>query len=58
MRKNSTKAKLTQLNMFVEHLLRNLTGRAEYEKQRNKKIFTPLNLLCISFNWGLKFAIL
>jgi hypothetical protein len=38
MRKDSTTAKLTQLNMFVEHLLRNLTGRAEYEKERNKKI--------------------
>jgi hypothetical protein len=58
MRKNSTTAKLTQLNMFVEHLLRNLTGRAEYEIELNKKIFTPLNLFCILFNCGLKFAIL
>ena len=38
MKKNSTTAKFTQLNMFEEHLLRNLTGRAEHEKERNKKI--------------------
>ena len=38
MRKDSTTAKFTQLNMFVEHLLRNLTGRAEYEIERNKKL--------------------
>jgi hypothetical protein len=38
MRKDSTTAKFTQLNMFVEHLLRNLTGRAKYEKERNKRI--------------------
>jgi len=38
MRKDSTTAKFTQLNMFKEHLLRNLTGRAEYEKERNKKL--------------------
>ena len=35
--------KYIQLNMFGEHLLRNLTGRAEYEIARNKKIFTQLN---------------
>jgi IS5 family transposase len=38
MRKDSTTAKFTQLNMFEEHLLRNLTGRAKYEKERNKRI--------------------
>jgi IS5 family transposase len=38
MRKDSTTAKITQLNTFKEHLLRNLTGQAEYEKERNTKI--------------------
>ena len=38
MRKDSTTAKFTLLNMFGEHLLRNLTGRADLETERNKKI--------------------
>jgi len=38
MRKDSTTAKFTQLNMFEEHLLRNSTGRAEREIERNKRI--------------------
>ena len=38
MRKDLTTAKFTLLNMFEEHLLCNLTGRAEYEKEQNKKI--------------------
>jgi len=37
MRKDSTTAKFTLLNVFVEHLLRNLTGRADLEIERNKK---------------------
>ena len=52
MRKDSTTAKLTQLNTLEERLLRNLTGRADLEIERNKKMFTPLNLLWVSFNWG------
>jgi hypothetical protein len=44
MRKDSTTAKLTQLNTFEDRLLRNLTGQAELEIKRNNKIFTPLNL--------------
>jgi hypothetical protein len=39
MRKDSTTAKLTQLNMFREHLLRNLTGQADFEITRNKNIY-------------------
>ena len=54
MRKDSTTAKFTQLNTFEERLLRNLTGRAEWEIERNKRMFTPLNLFCISFNRGPK----
>jgi len=42
MRKDSTTAKFTLLNMFEEHLLRNSTWQAEREIKRNKKIFTPL----------------
>ena len=38
MRKDSTTAKLTRLNMFEEHLPRNFTGQAEFEIERNKKI--------------------
>ena len=38
MRKDSTTAKFTQLNPFVERLLRILTGRADLEIERNKKI--------------------
>jgi hypothetical protein len=26
----------------------------EWEIERNKKIFTPLNLFCVLFNWGSK----
>lgn len=48
MRKNSTTATLTQLNMFQEYLLRNFTGQAEYEIERNKKIFAPCNSKIIS----------
>ena len=46
MRKDSTTAKFTLLNTFEERLLRNLTGRAEFEIERKKKMFTPLNLFC------------
>ena len=56
MRKDSTTAKFTLLNMFGEHLLRNLTGQAEREIERNKKIFTPLNHIWNSFNQGPRYA--
>ena len=38
--------KFTQLNMFEEHLLRNLTGRAEYEINRNKNISKVRYIAC------------
>ena len=46
MRKGSTTAKVTLLNTFEERPLRNLTGRVEFEIERKKKMFTPLNLFC------------
>ena len=58
MRKDSTTAKFTQLNMFEEHLLRNSTGRAEREIECNKKIFTPLNHVWNLLNRGPRYAIL
>jgi IS5 family transposase len=46
MRKDSTTAKFTQLNTFEERLLRNLTGRAELEIERNTKISKVRYIAC------------
>ena len=44
------------LNEISDGIMRKNSTTAkltEYEIERNKKIFTPLNLFCILFNWGL-----
>jgi len=39
MRKDSTTAKMTQLIMLKDHLLRNLTGQADQKKNSNKNFY-------------------
>ena len=47
-----------KIERYINLSFSNLTGWTEYEKDRNKKIFTPLNLFCILFNRGQKSDIL
>jgi hypothetical protein len=49
------------LNSIADGIMRKestIAKLTEYEIEHNKKIFTPLNLFCILFNWGQKSDIL